>query len=75
MGEAILIQRGSSLGEVKVEFDNFSPDGDGAITVFVPIGTKYKFGATEETATSVEITVPTPVTGYVKFKSGVIRNG
>ena len=74
MGEAILIQRGGSSGEVIVEFNNFSP-GDGAITVFMPVGTKYKFGATEETATSVEITVQTPVTGYVKFKNGVIRNG
>jgi hypothetical protein len=71
MGEAILIQRGGSSGEVKVEFNNFSP-GDDTITVFMPVGTKYKFGATEETATSVEITVQTPVTGYVKFKSGVI---
>jgi len=71
MGEAILIQRGGSSGEVVVEFDNFSP-GDGAITIFMPVGTKYKFGATEEMATSVEITVQTPVTGYVKFKSGVI---
>ena len=74
MAEAIIRKRGGA-GTAKVEFDNFSPDGDGAITVFVPIGTKYKFGATEETATSVEITVQTPVTGYVKFKSGVIRNG
>jgi hypothetical protein len=71
MGEAILIQRGRSSGEVKVEFNNFSP-GDDAITIFMPVGTKYKFGATEETAASVEITVQTPVTGYVKFKSGVI---
>ena len=43
-----------------------------AARLYMPIGAKYKFGATEETATSVEITVPTPVTGYIKFKSGVI---
>lgn len=73
MAEAIIRKRGGA-GTAKVEFDNFSP-GDDVITVFMPIGTKYKFGATEETATSVEITVPTPVTGYVKFKNGVIRNG
>ena len=73
MAEAIIRKRGGA-GTAKVEFNNFSPGGD-AITVFMPVGTKYKFGATEETATSVEITVPTPVTGYVKFKSGVIRNG
>jgi len=67
----LLWAKQSLYNEVIVEFNNFSP-GDGAITVFMPIGTKYKFGATEETATSVEITVQTPVTGYVKFKSGVI---
>jgi hypothetical protein len=70
MAEAIIRKRGGAR-VAKVEFDNFSPGG-GAITVFVPVGTRYKFGATEETATSVEITVQTPVTGYVKFKSGVI---
>lgn len=70
MAEAIIRRRGGA-GIAKVEFNNFSP-GDGAITVFMPIGTKYKFGGIEETATSVEITVQTPVTGYVKFKSGVI---
>lgn len=73
MAEAIIRKRGGA-GTAKVEFDNFSP-GDGAITIFMPVGTKYKFGATEETATSMEITVQTPVTGYVKFKNGVIRNG
>ena len=73
MAEAIIARRGGSggSGEVIVEFNNFSP-GDDTITIFMPVGTKYKFGATEETATSVEITVQTPVTGYVKFKSGVI---
>jgi hypothetical protein len=70
MAEAIIRRRGGA-GTAKVEFNNFSP-GDGAITVFMPVGTRYKFGETEETATSVEITVQTPVTGYVKFKSGVI---
>lgn len=69
MAEAIIRKRGA--GDAKVEFNNFSPGG-GAITIFMPVGTKYKFGATEQTATSVEITVQTPVTGYVKFKSGVI---
>ena len=73
MAEAIIRKRGGA-GAAKVEFNNFSPGGS-TITVFMPVGTKYKFGATEETATSVEITVQTPVTGYVKFKNGVISNG
>ena len=43
--------------------------------LYMPIGTKYKFGESEETATTNEITVPVPLTGYIKFKNGVIRNG
>jgi hypothetical protein len=43
--------------------------------LYMPIGTKYKFGENEETATTNEITVPVPLTGYIKFKNGVIRNG
>ena len=48
----------------------------GPVTILnMPIGTKYKFGESEETATTNEITVPVPLTGYIKFKNGVIRNG
>jgi hypothetical protein len=43
--------------------------------LYMPIGTKYKFGESEQTATTNEITVPVPITGYIKFKNGVIRNG
>lgn len=43
--------------------------------LYMPVGTKYKFGESEETATTNEITVPVPLTGYIKFKNGVIRNG
>jgi hypothetical protein len=43
--------------------------------LYMPIGTKYKFGESEETATTNEITVRVPITGYIKFKNGVIRNG
>jgi hypothetical protein len=46
-----------------------------AVRLYMPIGTKYKFGGSEETATTNEITVPVPVTGYIKFKNGVISNG
>ena len=42
--------------------------------LYMPIGTKYKFGESEETAESNEITVPVPITGYIKFRNGVIRN-
>jgi hypothetical protein len=44
------------------------------VRLYMPIGTKYKFGESEETATTNEITVPVPVTGYIKFKNGVISN-
>ena len=40
--------------------------------LYMPIGTKYKFGESEETATTNEITVPVPLTGYIKYKSGVV---
>jgi hypothetical protein len=40
--------------------------------LYMPIGTKYKFGTSEETATTNEITVPVPLTGYIKYKSGVV---
>ena len=41
-------------------------------TLYMPIGTKYKFGESEETAESNEITVSVPLTGYIKYKSGVV---
>src|SRR5690606_3747326 len=37
--------------------------------LYMPIGTKYKFGESEQTATTNEITVPVPLTGYIKYKS------
>ena len=41
--------------------------------LYAPIGAKYKFGESEETATTTnEITVPVPLTGYIKYKSGVV---
>jgi hypothetical protein len=40
--------------------------------LYMPIGTKYKFGESEKTATTNEITVPVPLTGYIKYKSGVV---
>ena len=40
--------------------------------LYMPIGTKYKFGESEETAESNEITVSVPLTGYIKYKSGVV---
>ena len=40
--------------------------------LYMPIGTKYKFGESEETATTNEIAVPVPLTGYIKYKSGVV---
>ena len=70
MAEAI-IRRCGGAGTAKVEFNNFSPGGS-TITVFMPVGSKYKFGTSEQTATSVEITVQPPVTGYIKYKNGVI---
>ena len=63
-----------SYGVGYSDVDAYTPQISAA-RLYMPVGTKYKFGATEETAASVEITVPTPVTGYVKFKNGVIRNG
>ena len=70
MGEAIITRRGGP-GEVIVEFDNFTPTVQVA-RLYMPIGTKYKFGESEETATTNEITVPVPLTGYIKYKSGVV---
>ena len=70
MGEAIITRRGGS-GEVIVEFDNFTPTVQVA-RLYLPIGTKYKFGESEETATTNEITVPVPITGYIKYKSGAV---
>jgi len=55
----------------KSTVDAYTPQASVAI-LYLPVGTKYKFGATEETAASVEITVWTPVTGYIKYKNGVI---
>ena len=40
--------------------------------LYMPIGTKYKFGKSEETATTNKITVSVPLTGYIKYKSGVV---
>ena len=54
--------------------DAYTPQVSVAM-LYVPVGTKYKFGESEETATTNEITVPVPLTGYIKFKNGVIRNG
>src|SRR5690606_2617268 len=54
--------------------DAYTPQASLTI-LYVPIGTKYKFGESEEIATTNEITVRVPLTGYIKFKSGVIRNG
>jgi hypothetical protein len=77
MAEAIIARRGG-LGEAIVEFDNFIPSNvdppDSVARLYMPIGTKYKFGESEETATTNEITVPVPITGYIKFKNGVISN-
>jgi len=70
MAEAIIARRGGA-GEVIVEFDNFTPTVPVA-KLYVPIGTKYKFGESEEIATTNEITVPAPLTGYIKYKSGVV---
>jgi len=43
--------------------------------LYTPIGTKYKFGESEEeTATTNEIIARVPITGYIKFKNGVISN-
>lgn len=78
MAEAIIARRGGLGGEVIVEFDNFIPsniDPSSVAVLYMPIGTKYKFGESEETATTNEITVPVPITGYIKFKNGVIPNG
>ena len=40
--------------------------------LYMPIGTKYKFGESEEVATTNEIIVPVPLTGYIKYESGVV---
>jgi hypothetical protein len=42
------------------------------VRLYMPIGTKYKFGESEETATTNEITVLAPLTGYIKYKRGVV---
>jgi len=70
MGEAIITRRGGP-GEVIVEFDNFTPT-EQVVTLYMPIGAKYKFGESEQIATTNEITVPVPLTGYIKYKSGAV---
>ncbi len=74
VGDYALFAGGNDGSSYTDTVDAYTLQGPVAI-LYMPIGTKYKFGESEETATTNEITVPVPLTGYIKFKNGVIRNG
>jgi hypothetical protein len=75
VGNYALFAGGSSLpSDYKDTVDAYGPPVPEA-RLYMPIGTKYKFGESEKTATTNEIMVPVPLTGYIKFKNGVISNG
>ena len=72
VGNYALFAGGSSLpSDYKDTVDAYGPPVPEA-RLYMPIGTKYKFGESEETAESNEITVPVPLTGYIKYESGVV---
>ncbi len=74
VGNYALFAGGTGTGGWQDSVDAYTLQVSVAI-LYAPIGTKYKFGESEEIATTNEIIAPVPVTGYIKFKSGVIRNG
>ena len=74
MGDYALFAGGSDGSNYYDTIDAYAPPVPKA-RLYMPIGTKYKFGESEEIATTNEIIVRVPLTGYIKFKKGVIRNG
>jgi len=65
VGNYALFAGGTSTGGWQESVDAYTLQVSVAI-LYAPIGTKYKFGESEETATTNEITVPVPLTGYIK---------
>ena len=52
--------------------DAYSPQASVA-RLYMPIGTKYQFGSDQEqTATTSVVDILPPLTGYIKYKRGVI---
>lgn len=74
MGNAIISRRGG--GDVVITYSNFTPSdtGGGTFTFVSPVGSKYKFGASELTTTATETTVSVsfPLNGYIKHITGSV---
>ena len=66
-----IISNFPSEDDVKVIYTNYNPGGTTTL-IPMPIGTKYKFGSSEQTATTTEVLANVPVNGYVKYTNGTI---
>jgi len=52
--------------------DAYTPQTS-VVRLYMPVGTKYRFGSgQEQTATTNVVEVSPPLTGYIKYKKGVI---
>ena len=71
VGDYALFAGGYS-GSYRDTVDAYTPQASVA-RLYMPVGTKYRFGSDQEqTATASVVDILPPLTGYIKYKKGVI---